>query len=1134
MGTKEYWVSELEKLSYQTLQNPSLANRKILSTWYTRRISFEGDVSEIECIREIDSRKSALEITIALSISGAKEFSEFLWERQIAFKKQLLSISGNRQLDLGNIDRFVAFHALQEKSYTDLEILNVLANLPMSEVEEFELLLKTSVEETLIDPENLNSELVKIIIPYLDNTSNPELLLVSCKYRKIGNWLERLKFAYEKLPERFDNLSNLASELQTNSAFLSSAVIQTKALTGDPEALKLFLHIGQYLRSDSSQVSKALPNELSYVTTHSFHNGGYTEEAFKTILDTQPNEVPGSLISAAKKYKQNDPKLFRTVTDYLIVNKLWQQFIDKMEEKALDKLSESDFDSLLLASKTTNNFELTVKLHAHKEISDNSLLGRCAAELINIGKVKEGIVLYNEVKDLDPTGSFKLPISRLFLSKLNGHGLINYDKIEKIENPFYLEKIAKHLVSSLAPLSDINHYLVRAIELKDASAASLFVEINIDSNIDRQVLELAASSTSDFIAKRELAKILIREDRREEALELALVAAENDDQAAHLLIYVLNENVAEWAYKLYERDSEYSPEVYRRQFLSQGITLTPRYSALDNLELHRLVREGAPKQSRVSKASQSRVEESWFCREAIGKYQGSGSWQTLSCKNHRERTCEFHAEKMFPEVDDISWAISTEAIISQSSVLSIEDKPNLAKLLGRREPRAWQKEAFNAWVSHGRHGIVEAATGSGKSMLGVMAALEAMDEGYAVVIVVPTRVLQQQWIKQYFLTLWDAPGAKIRTIGNMDGDYVRDVAQLSPGTITVAVAKSLRENPSLNPAEGVKSLIIADEVHNYTSEASQKMLSSNYSRRLGLTATLEPPQGRYPVLANYFGGDPIYRYDFTRAVKEKVISPYNLVTIGVPLEKEIARLYTAAYVRMKNAKDQLLMLGNIVNNPDSLNRTIEIFHSKGLHTALIKEYESAFEESDNYLKDANSKAGAIRLVTDFIKARGNTIVFSDLVATARNIQIIFKERGLDSEVISAEVPQSERETIFRKLKNKTISALLSPKALDEGVDIEQLSTGVFAGASRRRLQIIQRLGRVLRISENKQMPLLILIVADGTEEDPCMPNNESMQNSPFGIVYDQAVSKKHFKLEDDTEIRRYLLGLAKDLGRVEH
>jgi superfamily II DNA or RNA helicase len=149
-----------------------------------------------------------------------------------------------------------------------------------------------------------------------------------------------------------------------------------------------------------------------------------------------------------------------------------------------------------------------------------------------------------------------------------------------------------------------------------------------------------------------------------------------------------------------------------------------------------------------------------------------------------------------------------------------------------------------------------------------------------------------------------------------------------------------------------------------------------------------------------------------------------------------------------------------------------------------------------------------------------------LVATARNIQIIFNERGVSSEVISAEVPQSERETIFRKLKNKNISALLSPKALDEGVDIEQLSTGVFAGASRRRLQIVQRLGRVLRISENKQMPLLILIVADGTEEDPCMPNNQNLENSPFGIVYEQAVSATHFKLDEEEKIRRYLSSLS--------
>jgi len=1128
VGTKEYWVNELEKLSLATLRNPTTENRKSLSNWYERRISFEYDVSEIECIREVDSRAKAIEILIALSISGVKEFSEFLWDRQIEFRKKLFSQSRNNPTALTSINRFTAYHGLQNEGFSISEILKILTYLPRTDFEEFELSIKELAERELQDLDSADLELVKIVTPYLNSESDPELLLASCRFRKIGNWLERFTFAYREIPHRFEDKSSLVSYLQINLAYLETAILQTKATAGDQRALLDFLRRGHYLTPESPSATRANNDQLAVTAIRSFRNGGYSDEAFKWISQRMPNAIPSELIAAASEYPQADFTLLREVTKFLAGRKLWQDLIDKLENVHLNQLSELDFSNLVIASRETHNFELLLTLHEFKKITEYSLLARSAAEFLNAGQVETGMKLYDEVKDEEPTNRFKLSNTKVFLGNLSGEGLIAFDKIRRIDEPQYLLKIAKHLNASLAPLHEANSYLERAIELKDKGAASLYVEMNQGGELDRDILEMAASYHGDSIGKRELAKVLIKEDRRDEALKLALIAAETDDQAAHLLIYVLNENVALWAYKLYERDSEYSPEVFKSQFTAQGITFTPRYSALDNLQLHRLVREGAPKQSRISKATQSNVDESWVCREALGRYKTQGDWESLSCQNHRSRILDFQAEKMFPDLSHISWQGTRERIQLESTLLSVENKPNLARLFARREPRTWQKEAFNAWVSHGRHGIVEAATGSGKSMLGVMAALEAMDEGYAVVIVVPTRVLQQQWIKQYFLTLWDAPGAKIRTIGNTDGDYVRDVGQISAGTITIAVAKSLRENPSLNPAEGVKSLIIADEVHNYTSEISQNMLSENYSRRLGLTATLEPPQGRYPILSNYFGGDPIYRYDFSRAVKEKVISPYNLLTIGVPLEKEIARLYTDAYIRMKNSKDQLLELGKSTSNPDGINRVIDIFRTKGLYSGLINEYLAAYEESDEYLKNANSKAGAIRLVTDFIKSRGNTIVFSDLVATARNVQIIFKERGLDSEVISAEVPQSEREAIFRRLKSKSISALLSPKALDEGVDIEQLSTGVFAGASRRRLQIIQRLGRVLRISDSKQMPLLILIVADGTEEDPCMPNNSALQNSPFGIVHEQAVSRAHFKLEQEQEVREFLRKLASD------
>ena len=62
--------------------------------------------------------------------------------------------------------------------------------------------------------------------------------------------------------------------------------------------------------------------------------------------------------------------------------------------------------------------------------------------------------------------------------------------------------------------------------------------------------------------------------------------------------------------------------------------------------------------------------------------------------------------------------------------------------------RNWQREALDAWQSNKQIGVIEAVTGSGKSLVGILAAAKALDAGMAVVIVVPKKVLQEQWIKE--------------------------------------------------------------------------------------------------------------------------------------------------------------------------------------------------------------------------------------------------------------------------------------------------------------------------------------------------------------------------------------------------
>ena len=67
----------------------------------------------------------------------------------------------------------------------------------------------------------------------------------------------------------------------------------------------------------------------------------------------------------------------------------------------------------------------------------------------------------------------------------------------------------------------------------------------------------------------------------------------------------------------------------------------------------------------------------------------------------------------------------------------------------KRELYRWQKNALAAWSAQGHRGIVQAATGTGKTTL----ALAAMDvllrtnPHLAVKIVVPTIPLARQWKK---------------------------------------------------------------------------------------------------------------------------------------------------------------------------------------------------------------------------------------------------------------------------------------------------------------------------------------------------------------------------------------------------
>src|SRR5262245_50980877 len=57
----------------------------------------------------------------------------------------------------------------------------------------------------------------------------------------------------------------------------------------------------------------------------------------------------------------------------------------------------------------------------------------------------------------------------------------------------------------------------------------------------------------------------------------------------------------------------------------------------------------------------------------------------------------------------------------------------------------WQLDALVDWLRCGRRGVIEAVTGSGKTDVAIAAARDARRRGCFVLVVVPSRVLMEQW-----------------------------------------------------------------------------------------------------------------------------------------------------------------------------------------------------------------------------------------------------------------------------------------------------------------------------------------------------------------------------------------------------
>jgi superfamily II DNA or RNA helicase len=388
----------------------------------------------------------------------------------------------------------------------------------------------------------------------------------------------------------------------------------------------------------------------------------------------------------------------------------------------------------------------------------------------------------------------------------------------------------------------------------------------------------------------------------------------------------------------------------------------------------------------------------------------------------------------------------------------------------------WQFDALVSWVRCGRHGVIEAVTGSGKTEVAIAAASDALRRGRFVLVLVPSRVLMQQWHAALCATLPDV------RIGRL-GDNGRETAETCD--VLVATRHSAAAYKPIPPS-AAGGLLIADECHGLGGTTLRRALLPEYEERLGLTATLERSDDAVAELLLPFFGGVCYRYGFEQAIADGVCARPRVAFVGVPLSGEERAAYVEVEHRLVRARQHLRGVRDMPLDPfgDFLAAVAHLAERDGgADGRAARDYLDAFSKRRQIVAQSTGKYDLLGVLAPGIKDAEGALVFTETVRAA-NHAINRLDPLVAVELITGSTPRGQRREILDDLRVRTLDAVAAPRVLDEGIDVPDANLGIVMSASRTRRQMIQRMGRILRRKRSGVSARFVIMFAKDTLEDP--------------------------------------------------
>ena len=418
---------------------------------------------------------------------------------------------------------------------------------------------------------------------------------------------------------------------------------------------------------------------------------------------------------------------------------------------------------------------------------------------------------------------------------------------------------------------------------------------------------------------------------------------------------------------------------------------------------------------------------------------------------------------------------STETSVRRRDVL-VDEKQDAVGRSDKRHPEVLlpasgirpyehQRIAIRAWAKAGGHGVLEMATGSGKTITALTLASRLYDTlgpPFAILVIVPLIQLVDQWrsvSKLYGLnpircaeqrqSWYQALASGIDNVNNGN----RPVLSLV-GTIATVQSESFQRLIS-----GIRAnfLVVADEMHNYGATASFSALPDNATARLGLSATPDRPydEDGNARLRTYFG-KTVFAYGLSDALRDRILTPYRYFPCIVGLEED----ETDTYVELT---EKILRFSRDDSEEDSKNEFLKRLLIR--RARLIATARGKLPRLRDLLCERTSEGHILVYCGDGSAERSGdrTLVrqIDDVVS------LIGNDLGMRCARYTAETSSRHRQDLLEQFAHGEIQVLVAIRCLDEGVDVPPTRTAIMLASATNPRQFVQRRGRVLRLYEGK-------------------------------------------------------------------